>query len=87
MMGTKERRFDPLPREISLEDLVPEDSFYRRLESRLDLSFVRDLVRPFYAGGVWYKRTADFLASRTDPDSSPMKRRDSKGSHLGYYAH
>ena len=37
--------------------------------------------------GVWYKRTADFLASRTDPDSSPMKRRDSKGSHLGYYAH
>jgi transposase len=51
MMGTKERRFDPLPREISLEDLVPEDSFYRRLESRLDLAFVRDLVRPFYAGG------------------------------------
>ncbi len=37
--------------------------------------------------GVWYKRTADFLASKTDPDSSPMKRRDSKGSHLGYYAH
>lgn len=37
--------------------------------------------------GVWYRRTADFLASETDPDSSPMKRRDSKGSHLGYYAH
>ena len=37
--------------------------------------------------GVWYKRTADFLASKTDPDSSPMKRRGSKGSHLGYYAH
>ena len=37
--------------------------------------------------GVWYRRTADFLASTTDPDSSPMKRRDSKGSHLGYYAH
>ncbi len=37
--------------------------------------------------GVWYRRTADFLASRTDPDSSPMKRRGSKGSHLGYYAH
>ena len=28
----------------------------------------------------------DFLASSTDPDS-PMKRRDSKGSHLGYYTH
>src|SRR5215218_6842485 len=252
VMGTKERQFDPLPHEISLEDLVPEDNFYRRLESRLDLSFVRDLVRSFYAGGgrpsvdpvvffklqlvlffeglrserelmrvaadrlsvrwylgydlneplpdhsnltrtrerfglpvfrrffeeivrmcaeaglvrgqelyfdatkvdanasldsiaprfvveahlgglfeeedateaepeaslstaddaalkernaaksdwisrngrqrrevkgVWYRRTADFLASKTDPDSSPMKRRDSKGSHLGYYAH
>jgi hypothetical protein len=45
MRGNKERRFDPLPREISLEDLVPQDSFYRRLESRLDLSFVRDLIR------------------------------------------
>ena len=48
MMGIKERRFDLLPREISLEDLVPEDNFYRRLEAALDLSFVRDLVRPLY---------------------------------------
>jgi len=253
-MGIKERVFSPLPREVSLEDLVPEDSFYRRLEAALDLSFVRDLVRPLYAGGgrpsvdpvvffklqlvlffeglrserelmrvaadrisvrwylgydlheplpdhskltrtrerfglsvfrrffeeivercaeaglvrgedlyfdatkvdanasldsitprfaveehldglfeaakpdaaegepdaclpaahdesllaenaaeedwissngrqrrevkgVWYRRTADFLCSETDPDASPMKRRDSKGSHLGYYAH
>jgi hypothetical protein len=37
--------------------------------------------------GVWYRRKADFLASRTDPDSSAMKRRESKGSHLGYYDH
>jgi transposase len=37
--------------------------------------------------GVWYRRKADFLASSTDPDSSPMKRRESKGSHLGYYTH
>lgn len=37
--------------------------------------------------GSWYQRKADFLASRTDPDSSPMKRRESKGSHLGYYTH
>src|SRR5215212_2342340 len=203
MMGKKERNFSPLPRDASLDDLVPEDNFYRRLEARLDLSFVRDLVRPLYAEGgrpsvdpvvffklqlvlffeglrserelmgvaaglvqgqelyfdatkvdanasldsiaprfvveahlgglfeeedateaepeaslstvdeealkernaaksdwisrngrqrrevkgVWYRRTADFLASKTDPDSSPMKRRDSKGSHLGYYAH
>jgi transposase len=51
VMGIKERRFGPLPHEISLEDLVPEDSFYRRLEAALDLSFVRDLVRPLYAKG------------------------------------
>jgi transposase len=253
VMGIKERRFDPLPREISLEDLVPQDNFYRQLEAALDLSFVRDMVLPLYARGgrpsvdpvvffrlqlvlffeglhserqlmrvaadrlsvrwylgydlheplpdhsnltrtrerfglpvfrrffeeivrrcaeaglvrgedlyfdatkvdanasldsiaprfaveahlgglfeededtneaepetslptaddaalkeqnaaksdwisrngrqrrevkgVWYRRTADFLCSETDPDSSPMKRRDSKGSHLGYYTH
>ena len=255
MMGFKYRSFAPLPRDLSLEELVPRDNFYRRLEVDLDLSFVRDLVRPLYASGgrpsvdpvvffklqlvmffegirserrlmevaadrlsvrwylgydlfetlpdhssltrireryglevfrsfferivelcveaglvwgkelyfdatkvdadasldsiaprfaveahldglfeddepatdakpdassplptaddeklraknaaeddwisrtgrqrrevkgVWYKRTADFLASKTDPDSSPMKRRNGKGSHLGYYAH
>jgi hypothetical protein len=34
-----------------LEDLVPNDHFYRRLEARLDLSFVRELVGPLYARG------------------------------------
>ena len=28
-----------------------EDNFYRRLEARLDLSFVRELVEPLYAKG------------------------------------
>ena len=51
MMGTKVRSFSPLPHDISLEDLVPEDNFYRRLEARLDLSFVRELVEPLYAKG------------------------------------
>ena len=49
MMGIKERRFDPLPRDVSLEDLVPADDLYRRLEERVDLSFVRDLVVDRYA--------------------------------------
>lgn len=49
MMGKKERFFSPLPAEASLEDLVPKDHFYRRLETALDLSFVRDLARPLYA--------------------------------------
>ena len=51
MMGTKIRSFAPLPDDLSLEDLVPEDNFYRRLQAQLDLSFVRDLVRPLYANG------------------------------------
>jgi transposase len=51
MMGTKVRSLAPLPEDLSLEDLVPEDNFYRRLETRLDLSFVRELVGPLYANG------------------------------------
>ena len=50
-MGTKIRSFAPLPHDLSLEDLVPDDHFYRRLESMLDLTFVRDLVGPLYANG------------------------------------
>jgi transposase len=51
MMGTKVRSFTPLPRDVSLEDLVPRDHFYRRLERTLDLSFVREIAAPLYAGG------------------------------------
>ena len=49
MMGIKERKFRSLPDNLSLEKLVPKDNFYRRLETTLDLSFVRDLVRDCYA--------------------------------------
>ena len=45
---TKLRDFVPLPN-LSLEDLVPKDNFYRRLQGALDLSFVRDLVEDLYA--------------------------------------
>ena len=48
MMGAKIRNFAPLPADLSLEELVPKDNFYR-LEATLDLSFVRDLVRDCYA--------------------------------------
>jgi transposase len=48
MMGKKFRNFTPLP-DLSLEELVPKDNFYRRLEGTLDLSFVRDLVEERYA--------------------------------------
>src|SRR3954451_17914286 len=51
MMGTKIRSFAPIPRDLSLEHLVPEDNFYRRLGAQLDLSFVREMVAPLYAKG------------------------------------
>jgi transposase len=48
MMGFKERAFAPLVA-VSLEELVPQDHFYRYLQTVLDLSFVYDLVRESYA--------------------------------------
>src|SRR3989475_1714002 len=50
MMGMKERSFAPLLN-VSLEELVPQDHFYRHLERTLDLSFVREFVQKTYAGG------------------------------------
>src|SRR2546430_3311960 len=49
MMGSKERHFAPLIN-VSLEELVPADHFYRHLERTLDLSFVREFVQEKYAG-------------------------------------
>ena len=46
MLKEKERDFQPCV--VSLEALVPEDNFYRQVEAKLDLTFVRDLVRPLY---------------------------------------
>ena len=51
MMGVKGRDFRQLPEGLSLEALVPRDNFYRCLEERIDLSFVRELVLPLYARG------------------------------------
>ena len=49
-MGTKARAFAPLCNR-SIEDLVPANHFYRHLEARLDVGFVRDLVRTTYKDG------------------------------------
>ena len=48
MMGLKQRAFAPLV-SVSLEELVPQDHFYRHLQRVLDLSFVHELVRERYA--------------------------------------
>ncbi len=43
MLGQKPRVFKPHS-EVCLDDLVPQDNFYRQVEGCLDLDFVRDLV-------------------------------------------
>jgi len=48
MMGLKERAFAPLVA-VCVEELVPQDDFYRHLQQVLDLSFVHDVVRECYA--------------------------------------
>ena len=50
MMGMKGRSFALLVN-VALEDLVPADHFYRRLERTLDLSFIRPFVQETYADG------------------------------------
>jgi transposase len=49
MLGPpKPRRLDE-PIAVSLEDLLPQNHFYRHLEAKLDLGFVRDWTRDLYA--------------------------------------
>jgi transposase len=46
MLAQKERHFQA--QFLSLEALVPLDNFYRQLEAKLNLSFVRELVQSVY---------------------------------------
>jgi len=48
MLGIKGRKFRSHP-SLTLEELVPVHHFVRKLEARLDLEFVRDLVRECYS--------------------------------------
>jgi hypothetical protein len=47
MLGRKDRYFKSHSA-VSLEDLVPQDNFYRHVEATVDLSFVRELVKDRY---------------------------------------
>ncbi len=48
MLGTQTKDFKIHVR-ISLDDLVPEDNFYRQLETCINLDFIRDLVQELYS--------------------------------------
>ena len=49
MLGPAKPRRRDEPIAVSLEALVPADNFYRHLETRLDLSFIREWVTEHYA--------------------------------------
>jgi len=51
MLGPPKQRCLDRPVVASLETLVPRDHFYRYLDAKLDLSFVRDWVTECYAAG------------------------------------
>ena len=65
LLGHKARDFRPLTA-VSLEDLIPEDNFYRQGERSIDLSFVRDLTNDLYSNigrtGKSGLKTRSFLA-------------------------
>ena len=66
MMGVKARVFHPM-RNVSLEDLVATDHFYRHVERTLDLTFVRDLVRDRY-GITIFRRFFEAIVDRCQDD-------------------
>ena len=49
MLGPAKPRRLNVPITVSLEDLVPRNHFYRHLEAKLDLGFVREWALEFYA--------------------------------------
>jgi transposase len=49
MLGPAKPRHLDAPIAVSLEELVPQNHFYRHLEAKLDLSFVREWTRELYA--------------------------------------
>jgi len=51
MLGPPKLRLLDQPVPVSLEELVPADHFYRHLDAKLDLSFVRTWVQDCYAAG------------------------------------
>jgi transposase len=71
MMGRKVRSLSPLPPDVSLEELVPKDHFYRVLEERLDLSFVRELVAPLYADSG--RPSVDPVVLRSSQHDAPIE--------------
>jgi hypothetical protein len=80
MLGPpKSRRLDA-PIAVSLEALVPQNNFYRHLEAKLDLSFVRGWVRELYAERgrpsidpvVFFKLQGDLFAEQMPSDDNPL---------------
>lgn len=60
---------------VSLEELVPKDHFYRHLERSLDLPFVRELVQPCNAAGGRPSVDPKYLCGIRRADRLPVCKR------------
>ena len=68
MMGSKERHFAPLI-QISLEELVPHDQFYRSLDRALDLTVLATWsIRSIIEGTERLSSFFSFVISRSGED-------------------
>ena len=77
MLGHKTRNFK-CHNAVSLNNLMPEDKFYRIVEQCIDPSFVRDLVSDFYSD---MGRHPSILKSSSNSNSShSLKASDLKDS-------
>ncbi len=58
MMGEPVGRQDRLFYEFDLEDMVPDDHLLRRINSVLDLTWLRDEMKPHYIQSVGLRLSA-----------------------------
>ena len=90
MMGMKDRIFSLPPRDVSLEELVPEVNFYRRLEERLNPSFVRELLEdranPSLLSPTRLPTQEDITSSSRRPENGWLHRWRSPAVAVGFYA-
>jgi hypothetical protein len=92
MMGTKARSFAPLCNR-SREEPVPANNFYRHVKAKLDLDFLRDLVRTTCSAAVaphsppgWIRVHGQSVVGPLAPRAGPVlgRRRRARATPLDH---
>ena len=73
MLGPPTPRWLARPIGRSIEELVPPDPFYRFLDAKLDLSFVRAWVQDLFAGGSAHHPRGLRHAGRRDGEQADAR--------------